>query len=166
MELCLKVIIPNMGNRDKCCWSVSAAMGHAGSQLTWPLGYPCPLGTVFIFLRERTRAKGLAQDFRSSCMRAWQLWSGQCFSLASPKFMAFFRMTYWEDDWWSVTVVMETGSPVHRVTTINISQPSVGWITDTFRELSDLVLSFTIHGDEFIEWLWLCMNPVREINGH
>lgn len=80
--------------------------------------------------------------------------------------MAFLRMTYGDDDWWPVTSVMETGSPVHQVTTINVSQPSVGQITDAFRELSDLVLSFPIHGDEFIERLWLCMNRVTEINGH
>lgn len=101
----------------KCC---NGAHSRQPADITSQVSLS-PWDSIFIFLWELTLSKALAQDFRSSCDQG-----SVFFFLASSKFMAFFRMTYWDDDWWSVTFVMETGSPVHQVTTINISQPSVG----------------------------------------
>lgn len=116
-----------------------------------------------------TVANMLGQNFRSQCFLTWQLWFVLYFFLAflsSYFILCFSRMTHWESEWCSVTSVMKMGSPLLQVTTINISQPSMELIPDAFPELPDLVLSFTIHGDEFIEWLWLCMSRTTEINGH
>ena len=55
------------------------------------------------------------------------------------------------DDWWSVLFVMEAGSLCTRSPPLTFLNPhgTDYWCICVLR---DLVLCFTIHGDEFIEW--------------
>ena len=74
-------------------------------------------------------------------------------SLASPAVAGRFFATGppgKADDWWSVFFVMEIESLCTRLPPLTFLNP-MGQNTDAFCVLRDLVLCFTIHGDEFIE---------------